>query len=52
MMGNLGVCKTIGELRKVLEGIDDSFTWFGWDDGSIIICNKEGDEVAYIEYWE
>jgi hypothetical protein len=48
IMDDLGVCKTVGELKKVLENLDDELAWSGWDDGCIYIHDIEG-TVAYIK---
>lgn len=36
-MKNLGAAATVGELLEKLKDLDPNLTWYGWDDGSIII---------------
>jgi hypothetical protein len=49
MIPILGNAKTIADLIAVLETQDPERTWYGWDDGSIIVVDQEGWDKAIIE---
>ena len=49
-MSQIGKAKTVGELKAILENIEDNKLWYGWDDGSLFIVNEdEVTEEGYID---
>lgn len=50
-MKNLGKAKTLAELVAILTPLaisNPGLTWYGWDDGSLIVTDTDKD-VGYID---